>query len=271
MNDPTMRSVLPRHAVILVGVIVALWGFGLFARTLPTAAVVGVWLVVALWMLRALLPRRRIRRRVWLRAFFRRHSAWQWRLRGGLFMGMVQLLKALILSAAMLTVLVRIDDAAVWRILVAGALVLVVMRARVHEWFRHDLAPAYRPEFVWRLSLWGTGTVLVLLLAVMAFYRPQPDFTGASLAQAVWHQLDQEAARSGLLHEAVRALAAKEGFQFWLGQHLSGLPVAGAPAVALVWLLIFLEQGLFVTGVLVLFNASLIHLPPDAIAGHHAA
>jgi len=77
--------------------------------------------------------------------------------------------------------------------------------------FWPDLNPRYRPELVWRLSLLVAGVVLVVALVLMAFLRPQPDFTEASLAQAVWHQVDQEAVRSGVLHEALRLLAAKDG------------------------------------------------------------
>lgn len=268
-DNPPMPSALPRHGLVLVAVILGLWGFALFARVLPTPAVLGVWFLVALVMLDALLPRKRLRRRAWLGVFFRERSAWRRRLRGGLLMAGLQLCKALVLSAALLSLLVRVEDTAVWRLLVAGALMLVLVRAWVQRWFARELNPAWRPEPVWWLSLRVAGVALLLMLVLLAFQRPQPDFTEASLAQAVWHQLDQEAARSDVLHEAVRMLAAKEGFQLWLGQHLSGLPVAGGAMVALVWLLVFLEQGLFVVGLLVLFNGALSRLPPDAVGERH--
>jgi antibiotic biosynthesis monooxygenase (ABM) superfamily enzyme len=182
----------------------------------------------------------------------------------------LQMAKALALSALLMTILVRLREPDLWRLMVAGVLGLVVVRSFLNRRFWPDLNPRYRPELVWRLSLLVAGVVLVVALVLMAFLRPQPDFTEASLAQAVWHQVDQEAVRSGVLHEALRLLAAKDGVQLWLAQNLGELPVAGWPIVVLVWLMVFVEQALFVTALLLLCNGVLSRLPPEAIGGAYA-
>lgn len=265
-----LSGALPRHALVLVAMVVALWGYAVFAPVLTTPFVVAVWLVVAVVMASALFPRKRLRRQAWLRAYVHHNSAWQRRLRGGLLMWGWQMLKALLLSAVLVTILVRLREADLWRLMVAGVLGLVVVRSSLDRGFRHELNARYRPEFVWRLSLLLTGLGLVVALVLLAFIRPQPDFTEASLAQAVWHQVEQEAARSGVLEEGVRLLAAKEGVQFWLAQNLGGLPVAGWPVVGVVWLMVFVEQALFVTALLLLCNGVLSRLPPEAIGGAYA-
>lgn len=265
----TLSSAIPRHALVLVGVVVALWGYALYAPLLSTPAIAGVWLLVSAAMVSALFPRKRLRRRAWLKAYLHDTSNWQQRLRGGPLMWGLQAAKALVLSAFLVTILVRLREPDLWRLMVAGVLGLVVVRSLVNRGFLRELNPRYRPEFVWRISLLLTGVALVVALVLMAFLRPQPDFTEASLAQAVWHQVDQEAARSGVLHEGLRLLAAKEGVQLWLAQNLGGLPVAGWPIVLLVWLMVFVEQALFVTALLVLFNGVLSRVPPEAIGGAH--
>lgn len=266
----SLASAVPRHALVLVAVVMALWGYAIFAPVLSTPAIAAVWLLVSALMVSALFPRKRLRRRAWLRAYFSEASIWQRRLGGGPVMWSLQMTKALVLSAFLMTLLVRLREPDLWRLMVAGVLGLVVVRSFLNRGFRPDLNPRYRPEFVWRLSLLVTGVVLVVALVLMAFLRPQPDFTEASLAQAVWHQVDQEAARSGVLHEGLRLLAAKEGVQLWLAQNLGGLPVAGWPIVVLVWLMVFVEQALFVTALLLLCNGVLSRLPPEAIGGVYA-
>ncbi|TDT38607.1 hypothetical protein DES49_2590 [Halospina denitrificans] len=266
----SLASAVPRHALVLVAVVMALWGYAIFAPVLSTPAIAAVWLLVSALMVSALFPRKRLRRRAWLRAYFHEASIWQRRLAGGPVMWTLQMAKALVLSAFLMTLLVRLREPDLWRLMVAGVLGLVVVRSFLNRGFRPDLNPGYRPEFVWRLSLLVTGVVLVVALVLMAFLRPQPDFTEASLAQAVWHQVDQEAARSGVLHEGLRLLAAKEGVQLWLAQNLGGFPVAGWPIVVLVWLMVFVEQALFVTALLLLCNGVLSRLPPEAIGGVYA-
>ena len=266
----TLSGAIPRHGLILAAVVVVLWGYALYAPVLSTPAIAAVWLLVAAVMVSALFPRKRLRRQAWLRAYVHENSVWQRRLRGGPLLWAWQMVKALVLSAFLVIILVRVREVELWRLMVAGVLGLVVVRSFVDRGFRRELNTRYRPEFVWRLSLLVTGSGLVVALVFLAFLRPQPDFTEASLAQAVWHQVDQEAARSGVLHEGLRLLAAKEGVQLWLAQNLGGLPVAGWPVVVLVWLMVFVEQALFVTALLLLCNGVLSRLPPEALGGAYA-
>ena len=269
-HSATLPGAVIRHALALVGALGVLWGYAVFAPVLSTEAVIAVWIALALVMVSALFPRKRLRRQAWRRAYLEPASAWQWRLKGGVVMWACQAVKALVLSAVLMAILARVRDPAIWRLMLAGVLGLVVARAFSHRRLQRDLNEQYRPEVVWRLSLAVTGAVLVLVLVGLAFLRAQPDFTAASLAQAIWHQVDQEAARSGLLHEGLRLLAAKEGVQLWLAQNLGELPVAGWPVIVVVWLLVFIEQALFVTALLLLFNGVLSRIPPEAIGGAHA-
>ena len=265
-----LSSAIPRHALVLAGVLVALWGYALYAPVLSTPVLAVIWLVVSSVMVSALFRRKRLRRQAWLRTYLDRASAWQWRLRGGLLMWLCQVAKALVLAALLLAILVRLREPAVWRLMLAGVLGLVIARSFWDRRLRQDLNVQYRPEVVWHVSLLMTGAVLVAALVLLAFVSPQPDFTEASLAQAVWHQVDQEAARSGVLHEGLRLLAAKEGLQLWLAQNLGGLPLAGWPILVLVWLMVFVEQALFVTALLLLCNGALSRVPPEGIGGDHA-
>jgi len=243
-----------RQLLILTGLGAALWGLQLYGRILDTPALVLVWLLLALMIARGLFWRHRIRRRAWLGAYVHEDSVWQRRLRGGVVMATRHGIAGLLLGAVLLVVLVRVSDGQVWRLLLFTGALIMAARLLTEYSARNHINPQYLPEFAWRVTLWVVGVLLLAALVWLAFSRPQPDFTEASLAQAVWHMMDQEAARSALLQEALQLLAAKEGLQFWLAQNLIEVPGAHGLAVVLFWLLIFAEQALFVGAWLLVFN-----------------
>lgn len=246
-----------RQLIVLIALSGSLWGLHLFARVLATPVLLAIWVLLALLIARGLFWRHRIRRRAWLRAYVYVDSGWQRRLRGGVMMALVDTATGLVLAVVLLVALTRLGDTAVWRILVASGFLVVGLRL-LTEWLaRGHVQPDYLPEFSWRLALWGAAVVLLAALVWLAFGRPQPDFSQASLAQAVWHLADRETARSDLLLELLQLAAAREGLQFWLAQQLDQLPIARGFAGAVFWLLVFAGQAVFVGAWLLVLNGAL--------------
>ncbi|TVP58888.1 MAG: hypothetical protein EA349_03935 [Halomonadaceae bacterium] len=249
---------LTRQLVLVTGLTALLWGFHLYARTLETGVLGVIWLGLALVIARGLFWRARIRRRAWLQVYVRPGSAWRHWLRGGVVMALVRWLLGLLLAALLLLVLVRRDQPLFWQLLLLSGPLLIALRVGWERLAARDFQPGYRQELVWSLSLRVAGATLLLALVWLFFHQPQPDLTGASLAQALWHYVDQEQARSAWLEGALQAMAAKEGLQFWLAQHLVSVPGAHWLGQLLLWLLLFAEQALFVGAWLLVFNGIII-------------
>ncbi len=247
-----------RQLLVLVALSGSLWGLHLFARLLATPALLAIWLLLALLIARGLFWRHRIRRRAWLRAYIRADSAWQQRLRGGFLMALVHAATGLVLAAVLLVALTRLADTTAWRVLLGSGFLVVALRLLTERLARAHVQPDYLAEFSWRLTLWVAAVLLLAALIWLAFARPQPDFGAATLAQAVWHLADREAARSDLLRELLQLAAAKEGLQYWLAQHLVQLPVAQGFAGGLLWLLVFAGQAVFVGAWLLVLNGTLV-------------
>lgn len=255
---------LTRQLFLLAGMTGVLWGLHLFARTLDTAALVLIWLALSAVIARGLFWRQRIRRRGWLQVYVRRGSPWRHWLRGGAVMALLRLIVGLVLAAVLILVLVRREQVLFWQLLVLSGPLLLALSLGWEALSARHIQRGFRQELVWSLSLRLGGALLLLALVVLFFYQPQPDLTEASLAQALWHYVDQEQARSAWLEGALQAMAAKEGLQFWLAQHLVSVPGAHWLGQWLLWLLLFVEQALFVGAWLLVLNGIIIKRPGHA-------
>ena len=102
----------------------------------------------------------------------------------------------------------------------------------------------------------ATGAALVAAGVLLALQRSYPDFAGVGLERAVWHLVDQEQARSGILLALLQGLAAADGLRLWLAQQL--LPVPGTSAWQLLgWAVVLAEETLFVWSYLLLAHGVL--------------
>ncbi|QIB65380.1 hypothetical protein [Kineobactrum salinum] len=253
-----------RQLWVLIAISGLLWGLHLFARLLATPVLLAIWLLLSLLIARGLFWHHRIRRRAWLRAYVRADSVWQRWLRGGALMAVVHASTGLALAAVLLVALTRLTDAAAWRVLLGSGLLVVALRLLFEALARDHVQPDYLVEFSWRLTLPIAAALLLAVLIWLAAGRPQPDFSAATLAQAVWHLADRETARSDLLRELLQLAAAGEGLQLWLAQQLVQLPVARGLAGVLVWLLVFAGQAVFVGAWLLVLNGALVGVASNA-------
>lgn len=249
---------LARQLLLVTGMTAVLWGLHLFARTLETALLGLIWLGLSVVVARGLFWRQRIRRRAWLQVYVRPGSPWRHWLRGGLIMALVRWSVGLVLAALLVLVLVRREQALFWQLLLVSGPLLIALRVGWEAITARHIQCGFRQELVWSLSLRLGGALLLLALVWLFFNQPQPDLTEASLAQALWHYLDQEQAHSAWLEGALQAMAAKEGLQFWLAQNLVSVPGAHWLGQLLLWLLLFVEQALFVGAWLLVFIGIII-------------
>ncbi|MGM0435048.1 MAG: hypothetical protein ACQEQ1_10345 [Pseudomonadota bacterium] len=245
------------HAALLLLCVAGLWLFMLQGRVLASGWVMMIWTAVTLVMLRGLFRRARIRRRAWRSAYLYPESPWNRRLRGGLCLFLIQLVKAGLLAAILLLTVVRIgEEPGVWRLMLAAVLLFVLARASADRVFWRDASPAYRPELVARAGQWSAGVVLVLCLLLWALVQPQPDFREATLEQVLWHVTDREKAVSVAVEKGTQWLAAWQGAEQWVAQQITALDQPHWVRAG-VWGSVLVRQSLFVVSLLVLFNGVL--------------
>jgi hypothetical protein len=246
-----------RDMLVLLALTGALWAFHHWGRTLPTAAVAAVWAALALAIAAGLFARARLRRRVFLTAYLRDGSTLARRLRGGWLLGLRSIVPGAALALVLTVALLRIELAAVWITMIAGALILPPLRALLTRALSHHANPRYLPELIWRIAIPLLGLVMTAVLIAVAFHRPYPDVGSASLESAVWHLVDRETARSDPTLILLEVSAAKDALRLWLAQQL--MPEPGESWVqALGWLIVLAEEVLFVWSYLALLSAALI-------------
>jgi hypothetical protein len=246
-----------RDMLVLLALTGALWAFHYWGRTLPTAAVAAVWSALALAIAGGLFARARLRRRVFLAAYLRDGSTLARRLRGGWLMGLRSIVLGAALALVLTVALLRIELAAVWITMIAGALILPPLRALLARALSPHANPRYQPELIRRIAIPLLGLVMTAALIAVAFHRPYPDVGGANLESAVWHLVDRETARSDATLILLEVSAAKDALRLWLAQQL--MPEPGESWVqALGWLIVLAEEVLFVWAYLALLSAALI-------------
>jgi hypothetical protein len=262
VDAPALPGVVLRNMLCLLALTAALWLFHIYGRILPTAALAVVWLAMTAAIAAALFWRSRIRRRAFLAAYMAPASPLQRWLRGGWLLGLRQLLLGSVLALILAVALVRLSGAGIWIVLIGTAPALVLVEMLLRRFLATHVSRSYLPELSWRLSLPVVGTVMIVLLVMLAVHQAHPNFSGISLERAVWHLVDQEQARSHATHTLLQMAAAKDALQLWLAQQL--MPQPGASLMQLLgWLLVLAEEALFVWSYLLMCNAVLIGVNAD--------
>lgn len=234
------------HDILCLLAVAALaWGFHVFARVLPTAALLLAWLLFTTLIAAALLHRARVRRRAFLAVWIAPASPLQHWLRGGAMLALRSVLFGAGLALLLMVALARIQDPRVWLALIAAGPVLVVLRALLARRLDRHAGALYLPILSWRAAALPVGAALAVALVALAYHQAYPDFAGVSLERAVWHMVDQEQARSGPGLALLQAAAAKDALRLWLAQQLMPAPASSLWNL-LGWLLVLAEEVLFV-------------------------
>ncbi|MFU8815547.1 MAG: hypothetical protein ACNA7W_09385 [Pseudomonadales bacterium] len=250
-----LRDTVRDMAGLLVAT-AALWVYHLYARNLPTAALIGVWAAFALVMAAGLFWRARIRRRAFLHAYVAPLSPLARWLRGGWLLALRQLLLAAVLALLLVVALIRTGTTA-WLALLASVPLLALLQVGVRRALAAHVSAGFLPELSWRISLALVGVALFVAVTVIAAHQEYPDFAAVSLERAVWHLVDQENARSDAALTLLQLAAAKDGLRLWLAQQL--MPIPGAALGQLAgWLVVVAEQALFVWSYLLVCNGIVI-------------
>lgn len=251
-----MLSEILRDMASLLAATALLWVYHLFARTLPTGALLAVWAALAVVIAAGLFWRARIRRRAFLRAYVAPASPLTRWLRGGRLLAARQLLLAVVLALLLAVALIRADTR-VWLVLVAAIPVLAVVQVILRRGLAVHISPGFLPELSWRITLGVVGVALFAAVTAIAAHLDYPDFAAVSLERAVWHLVDAERARSDAALTLLQLAAAKDGARLWLAQQL--MPVPGAVLGQLAgWLVVVAEQALFVWSYLLMCNGIVI-------------
>jgi len=258
-DPPGPRRLPPalRDMLALFALTAAVWLVHVYGRLLPTAALAAVWAVIAILIAAALFRRARIRRAVFLAAYFHGESRLGRRLRGGWLMAARQALLAAVLALLLAVALIRLDEREAWAVLVGSVPILVLMHGLLRRALAPHASPAYLPELAWRVTLTAAGTLMLAALVLLAFHRPYPELGAVSLDRAVWHLVGQERARSEWAQNLLQMAAAKDALRLWLAQQLMPQPGTSL-AQALGWLIVLAEEAVFVWSYLLLCSAVLI-------------
>jgi hypothetical protein len=234
------------HDILCLLVVAALaWGFHVFARILPTAALLLAWLLFTALIAAALLRRARVRRRAFLAVWIAPESALKRWLRGGVLLALRPVLLGAGLALFLLVALARIQDPRIWLALIAAGPALVLLRALLARRLARHAGALYLPILSWRAAALPVGAALTVALLALAWHQAYPDFAGVSLERAVWHLVDQEQARSAPGLALLQAAAAKDALRLWLAQQLMPAPASSLWNL-LGWLLVLAEEVLFV-------------------------
>ena len=235
----------------LLPVMALLLGLNIAGRDATLPWLLLCWLLISLVMLAGLWRRALSRRRAFLSAYLHPGSRWRWRLRGGPVMALRLWLQSAVLALVLLVAVVRLQQDLLWWLLGASLLVLVGLHRLLQRRLRPHIAPLYLPELSWRLTLAVQFMLMFAALAWLALFGDYPDFSDASLSQALWHEMARERAASPWLEALLQVAAGKDALVWWLGQQL--LPGIGSPLLRLgAWLLLLAAEGLFVWAWLVL-------------------
>ncbi|AKJ95616.1 hypothetical protein TVD_09710 [Thioalkalivibrio versutus] len=260
------RHIALRHAFTVTLLVIGLWLMHMNLRVLPEAGVMALWIGVTLLIAHGGFRRHRVRRAAFLRGYLEPPSQWPRRLRGGPLMALRHLIIGALLGGLLLITLARIPTQEVWAALLVAGFVLVISEALFARLLRGHAHPQFAPELVRRGALRLTGMLLIVALLALALLARYPDLTGASLEQAVWFLVHQEAARSHLLEAGLQLAAAQDALRLWLGQQWFPQGVESLPAL-LGWLLVLAEQAFLALGFLLLANGLLPLRPTNDTLG----
>jgi hypothetical protein len=234
-----------------------LWLAFLYARVLPTSALIWLWLLSSAAMARGLWIRSRVRRRAWLAVYLRERGVLFRVLRGGVLMRLTCIIVGSLLSLFLLVTLLRVSEVFVWQALLVTACVLLPAQQIAYSRLQAHIHDHYLAEIAWRFAASLCGLTLLLVLAWHGYHQQYPNLLQASLDQAVWHYVDQENARSAYLLTLLQLIAALDGLSQWLAQQLLPAPV-GSFMQAGAWVLLLVRESLFVWSFLIMCRGVLI-------------
>lgn len=248
--------------LVLVALTAALWTLHLYARVVPTSAVIGAWVLLAAGLGMALTSQARLRRRGWLLVYLRPGAGLFFRLRGGVLMGLVQGLLGAGLALLFLIAIMRSTDSFVWIALLAIAVLLPPLSALLRKALRTQANEGYLGELAWRTVSTLLGVIVLAVLAWRALQLSYPDFGDVTLEQAVWHLVGQQNARSDWALTMLQVAAAGDGLRLWLGQQL--LPTPGTSLwQSLGWAVLLAQEAVFVWSYLLLCRALVLPAPKN--------
>ncbi len=229
----------------------AIWLWQVYARVLVDAAVLVSTAVVVLIIAVGLWQRARVRRRVWLDAYFLHQSPINKWLKGGVWMAALQAISAVVLGVYLALALIRIPSVRVWMSLLIVALVFPLLSHLIARGLRWHTKPSYRRVLSMRWAAFALGAILWLFLIFVSYQSSYPDFRNANLDQSIWYMMSQEQARSAWLLNCLEFVAASDGLRFWLAQHLLPAPATSLWQV-LAWCIVLAQEALFVWSYLML-------------------
>lgn len=255
---PANLADLLQDTLLLLAATAGLWLLYLYARVLLDAVLFLLWGLLALVLTVALSWRAWHRRQAFLLAYVAPSSPLQHWLRGRFLLVLRQIPLALLLALLLALNLLRAADVRLWLVLIATPLVLLGLQRLLGRILRRHLASLFLPLLVWRLSSCLVAGLLLGALVTVSLTQAQPDFTQVSLERAVWYLAGQEYARSDELTNLLQFAAALEGLRLWVAQQL--LPVPGLSWLLQLsgWLIVFIQEALFVWSYLLFCNGVLM-------------
>ncbi len=241
----------------------AVWLWQVYARVLVDGAVLAAVMLMVLVIALALWQRAKVRRRVWLEAYFRSQSPVNRWLKGGLGMAILQAATALVLGVYLAVTLVRVQSPSIWVGLVVAALLFPFISYWIARRLQAHTKSSYRHVLSMRWAALVLGAILWGFLIYLSYQSSYPDFRQANLDQSIWYMMSQEQARSAWLLNALELVAGSDGLRYWLAQQLLPAPTS-SPSQVLAWGIVFAKEALFVwsylllcTGVLSFHNIAL--------------
>lgn len=158
------------------------------------------------------------RRRFWLQHHMNPQSRWYRLLQGGLLMLPWSVLRAIILSAALLAALLA-SELSLWLVVLAPLMTALLFH-RLERSFRSALNPRALALFCERSARWLAVVGLAVLHALVSLFLPQPDYAGIDFSDAASGVLYGAAAGSELV-SLIQAADASQVFLFnWSVQNL---------------------------------------------------
>src|SRR5690606_25866113 len=133
----------PRRMLLALALTGGAWGAHVFGRALPTWGAVLVWAGLAWPIALGLARRRRIRCAAFRAAYLLPTGRLGTVYRGGALIALQAAVIAALAAAVLLTALVRLDDTAVWIVLVIGAPAAVLADRLVRRGLAREANPRY--------------------------------------------------------------------------------------------------------------------------------